>query len=534
MGSCDTVTSTTQAHTQQLPLPERLPFPVARLQAPIVPKGTVVPDLVPLLSVEEVTKEIKMMEVQRMVIRPPTLETTKPELEPEATATAALKAVFEATAESTQEATSQPPPPQPTGSMDVSTLLGPDLFKPKDPKDTTRDGNGSTRNRTSLASNSNSNDSSSTLAPPTPGSNQSSDSSDDGSDESDNDPADYADTDDEEDVPLPLFLVHDGQADGTLGVIADEDDLAWADVPPPASLTEMLALPGGADVPELLREIVASSLESVQAQLAVAVSEKADRDKVKATEAEAAAAARAEEKRRRQEEREKAAREAATLSKGKVRDTATRHMPDPVDFRPPPPNPATPAGLVKKSRRHLFASRVLRHVHVLGGSSERGESSAAGAAAAAEAAQAAAARAALQRAYEQAQLRRLEGVTGGSAGGGSGRPAITRKPVQTPAGNVAGSSTMTRQQAYEQAMLRALEGGASSSTATTTTEIATTTAAPLPGTAPVPTQSRAAMLLAKVRKDMEKKKEPVAPATMYVPHAPYYTNADLHSPVNAC
>lgn len=405
--------------------------------------------------------------------------------------------------------------------MDVSTLLGPDLFKTKTGSSSRDSLSTNSRHRPSTSLGSNSNDSSSTLAPPTPGtlpsdgSGSSETASDDSSSGDEEDPAaDYADTDDEADIPLPLFLVRDGQADDVLGTVADEDDLAWADVPPPSSLTEIPSLPGGGDVPELLREIVASSLESVQAQLAVAVAEKTERDRQKAAEAAAAAAARAEAKRQKQEQLEKERREAAALAKGKARDTATRHIPDPIEHRPSAVQPTT--GPIKKSRRHMFASRVLRHVHILGGANnERGESSAAGAAAAAEAAQAAEARAALQRAYEQAQMRAFGDTT--SSGSSSSKPVITRKPVKKLADKVAGPP---RQQAYEQAMLRALEGTASSSTAEVVTETAstTTTTAPpattLPSTQPIPTQRRAAMLLAMVRKDMEKKKEPVPPATM--------------------
>ncbi|KIH90910.1 hypothetical protein SPBR_00093 [Sporothrix brasiliensis 5110] len=549
MGSASTVTA-----EEEEPIRERHSLPIARLQPPILPKGAVLTNLTPLLSVEEYTKEVKEMEVQRIVIRPmayqppvdgPTISTLTAEVQPlpqpELTVTAETQADETAQA-STPKAPQESTAPQASASasasgFDVSTLLGPDLSRPGTK-------GSSSRIRTSLTSNNN--DSASTLAPPTPGSTPSDGrgsfdtdrTSEDGSErdcdtetetEKDDPAADYADTDDEVDVPLPLFLVRDGQADDLLGTVADEDDLAWADVAPPTALSEIPALPGGAEVPELLREIVSSSLESVQAQLAVAVAEKAERDKVKAAEAEAAAAARAEEKRRRQEQLEKERRAAAALSKGKARDTATRHMPEPIDLRPPPP--VTPA-LPKKSKRHMFASRMLRHVHVLGGSSDRGESSAAGAAAAAEAAQAAqaaAARAALQRAYEQAQLRQFGEGDGLGAGAGvanrtnSSVSATSGKPIKRLSNKMARSSTRTRQQAYEQAMLRTLEGSSSIATPAAFTAVgitdddATTAPSPtttLPATAPLPTQRRAAMLLAMVRKDMEKQKEPAPPPTI--------------------
>ncbi|ERS95712.1 hypothetical protein HMPREF1624_07787 [Sporothrix schenckii ATCC 58251] len=555
MGSASTVTA------EEEPIRERHSLPIARLQPPILSKGAVLTNLTPLLSVEEYTKEVKEMEVQRIVIRPmayeppvdePTISTLTAEVQPlpqpEVTVTAEVTAETEAD-ETAQASTPKAPQesaaiqtltapqasaPASASGFDVSTLLGPDLSRPSTK-------GSSSRIRTSLASNNN--DSTSTLAPPTPGSTPSDGrgsfdtdrTSEDGSErdcgtetetEKDDPAADYADTDDEVDVPLPLFLVRDGQADDLLGTVADEDDLAWADVAPPTALSEIPALPGGAEVPELLREIVSSSLESVQAQLAVAVTEKAERDKVKAAEAEAAAAARAEEKRRRQEQLEKERREAAARSKGKARDTATRHMPDPIDLRPPPP--VTPA-LPKKSKRHMFASRMLRHVHVLGGSSDRGESSAAGAAAAAEAAQAAAARAALQRAYEQAQLRQFGEGEGLGAGVGvanstnSSVSATSGKPIKSLSNRISRSSTRARQQAYEQAMLRTLEGSSSIATPAAFTAVgitdddATTAPSPttnLPASAPLPTQRRAAMLLAMVRKDMEKQKEPAPPPTI--------------------
>ncbi|KAL1895859.1 hypothetical protein Sste5346_004956 [Sporothrix stenoceras] len=559
MGSPDTVvtTTSTKIYPDDDIIPQRLPWPVAKLQPPILPKGAVLTNLVPLLSAEAVAEEekVKEMEVQRMVTKTPTPDwlmpentSTRAEAQPRAEAVVAEEKTTEVAAatvvpeappadnveasssqsesESTQPDTQTTPtiiqtaPPTAPSGMDVSTLLGPDLFKTKTNSSSRDSSSLSTRHRASISLGSNSNDSSSTLAPPTPGTSPS-DGNTSSSDESEDDPVgDYADTDDEAEVPLPLFLVRDGQADDVLGTVADEDDLAWADVSPPAALTEILQLPEGGDIPELLREIVASSLESVQAQLAVAVTEKAERGKVKAAEAEAAAAARAEEKRRRQEQLERERKEMAALAKGKARDTATRHIPDPVEHRPPV---QTAVGPVKKSRRHMFASRMLRHVHILGSSNgERGESSAAGAAAAAEAAQAAQARAALQRAYEQAQLRSFDNV--GSSSSSSSKPVITRKPVKKLADKMAGPS---RQQAYEQAMLRALEGTASSSTATpaaftavgvvgtdASTASTTTTTTTLPGTQPIPTQRRAAMLLAMVRKDMEKKKEPVLPATI--------------------
>lgn len=273
--------------------------------------------------------------------------------------------------------------------------------------------------------------------------------------------------------------------------------LEWANVEPPAALRDVDE--SDDTLPELLCQIIVSSIESVQSQLAVKVAEQAERDAAAAAarahaEAEAAAKeaalAEAEAIRRQQESSMELQESPVIYGKGKGREMPTFTEADLTQ---------APEG-TKPARRH-FASRVLRHVHKFSSSSGGGESSTFGAGSEAAAAKAAAkaanaARLARQKAYEEAMLRRFE--TGSSA------------PIRAEAGP---SKATTLQQPYEQAMLRDLEGGAATSqTIPTKAESTSSTAT---GVSDVdvtllPAQRRAAMLLAIVRK------EPVPPATMYV------------------
>ncbi len=357
-----------------------------------------------------------------------------------------------------------------------------------------------------------------TAAPPTPT------SDDDPTDAEDNDADADADTYDEADQarhPLPAFLTRPANA----AVVADaKDDLAWADVTPPLALLEMpetfavqddghghgndghddkgkgkgkASTAAAADVPELLRELVVSSVDSLRAQVAAARADRADRvdraAKAKAAAAEAAkaaaaevavaaAAVAAEMNRRRASLNATLPPLPAGPEKGKARDNATRHLERVSSLRIAAAGASAAAANGKRpSRRQLLASRLLRHVHVRTGSSsssstagptdERGESSAAGAAAGAA---------------ERRQMALLAGSASGSGGGGSSRRDLW--PFLPP------PITVVRPASAAIALAVATE----------------------PGTAAIPQERRSAMLMALVMKDMEKKKEPVPPATMCV------------------
>ncbi|CAK7210873.1 hypothetical protein SBRCBS47491_000925 [Sporothrix bragantina] len=534
------------------PLPAILPLPVARLGRPRVAPGTVVPQLEPLLADDPYTgTETVEVEVQRMVIKgmvyepirvSMTGEVLPPEVQPseaqpvtaqpvtvvaatdmtatatpttitrkpvQSTATMTAASKDETTQTQTQtETQAQPHTTQPQllaaptpPEIDVSSLLGPDLTPTATNMTattvTTATTTTTTATTTGTRSSLVSNDTGSTAAPATP-------ATENDSPETESDEDENYDTDDE-DVALPGFL------EGVEGDNNDEGyDLKWANVEPPAALRNVDNNDGPEmpEIPEILREIVVSSIESVQAQLVVEVAAQAERDAAAAqarAEAEAAAkeAAQAAAEARRQQQilmMEQQEKQVA-VDKGKEKDTATRHIPE--------ADPIPVSARVKPSRRH-FASRMLRHVHVLGGGSQNGESSSAGAAAAEAAAAAKAAKAAkhaAQRAYEEAMLRRFEGpsVTTAKAGPSKSSPSIAGP-----------SNQATLQRAYEEAMLRSLEGGASSSSSTAPAASSSSSPAVTMtmGTAPIPNQRRAAMLLAMVRKDMEKKKEPVPPATI--------------------
>ncbi|CAK7205945.1 hypothetical protein SEUCBS139899_008725 [Sporothrix eucalyptigena] len=512
------------------PLPAPLPAPIARLRPPTGPEGVVVPELGPMLSSNNPYAKAVEVEVQRMVIRPPTPDFLQPTqlasstaqpvategltqvatlAQPTASAESPLtpaEGSSQTAAQSQTPQSEQPAPPQQLGtpehvpreSIDVSSLLGPDLT----PSATTTTTTGT---RSSLVSN----DTGSTAAPPTP-TTENDDTETDGEEDVE------GDTDDEENLAVPGFLIRDPEGDPPADNVGY--DLAWADVPPPAALRDVAD-----DVPEILREIIASSIESVQAQLAVQVTAQAEREaEEKRQRDEAEAKAKEAAKQKAEEERQKLLlqmeqqEKQVVVDKGKARDTATRHILE--------PEPLPPA-VVKKSRRH-FASRMLRHVHVLGGSSDKGESSAAGAAAAAEAAQAAAARLALQRAYEEAMLRRYEGTpasssskTAASSSKGSAEAMLNKYEAGTVGVGPSRTGMAAMQRAYEEPVLRSSANGqkVTKMNSTTPPDGALTVSpavATEPGTAPIPTQRRAAMLLAMVRKDLEKKKAPVPPATI--------------------
>lgn len=176
---------------------------------------------------------------------------------------------------------------------------------------------------------------------------------------------------------------------------AEAEDLSWVSVPPPAALTR--GFPH--DVPEI-SEIAKSSIEGVQRRAAQAIAdraaraEKAQAEKAKAATEEEAARERASIERSKREEEEGGDWPMANASldtdirNSKGKGVAIGVPESPVWQSKPRPQWQQGFGAAeRRSRRRLFAARILRHVHVHSNRSQGGgESSAAGAAAGAAAA----------------------------------------------------------------------------------------------------------------------------------------------------
>ncbi|CAK7269706.1 hypothetical protein SEPCBS119000_003707 [Sporothrix epigloea] len=313
-----------------------------------------------------------------------------------------------------------------------------------------------------------SHDTASTAAPATPATENDEIGFESGHDEDD-------DTDEEEDENE---LQHANGIE-SINTYTKVHGLEWAHVDPPTVLRDIDE--SDDKIPEILREIVISSIESVQSQLAIKVAERNEQEAAAAAAAAAKAHAEAEaaaeaslvaaEVIRHQQSRSMELQEPPSfVDKGKGRDISAQPFTE--------PDPATAWATAKPARRH-FASRVLRHVHKLSGGGGEGSSTgaaieAAEAKAAAKAAKAA--RLARQKAYEEAMLRQFEPNSSASAKAEAGP-----------------SKAATLQRAYEEA---------SQTTATKTTSISSMASGALEVDAALASsQRRAAMLFAIVRKE---------------------------------